>query len=69
MNSSVFKALSGNMPLGNAQNIMRQVNQLKQTFPGDPQQAINQMLQSGRINQMQLTQAKQMAEQIQSMLR
>lgn len=69
MNSTIFNAMSGNMPIGNVQNIMRQVNQLKQTFSGDPQQAVNQMLQSGRINQMQLNQAKQLAKQIQSMLR
>lgn len=68
MNSSIFNAM-GNTPFGNIQNIMSQVNQLKQKFNGDPQQAINQMLQSGRINQNQLEQARQMANQIQSMLR
>ena len=68
MNSSIFNAM-GNTPFGNIQNIMSQVNQLKQKFNGDPQQAINQMLQSGRINQNQLDQARQMANQIQSMLR
>ncbi len=66
MNSTIFKAIG---PVGNVQNIMNQVNQLKQTFSGDPQQTINQMLKTGRINQAQLNQAKQMAEQIQSMLR
>ena len=68
MNSAIYKAI-GNTPIGNVQNIMNQVNQLKKTCSGDPQQTINQMLQSGRINQAQLNQAKQMADQIQSMLR
>ena len=68
MNSSIFKAM-GNTPFGNVQNIMNGVNQLKQTFSGNPQQTINQMLQSGKISQAQLDQAKRMAEQIQSMLR
>ena len=68
MNSSIFKAM-GNTPFGNVQNIMNGVNQLKQTFSGNPQQTINQMLQSGKISQSQLDQAKRMAEQIQSMLR
>lgn len=64
--NSLFNALG---PFNNIQKVMSQVNQLKRSFNGDPRQAINQMLQSGRINQRQVDQAKQMAEQIQSMLR
>lgn len=69
MNNPIFNALAGNTPLGNMQNFMQQFQQFKRTFSGDPQQTINEMLKNGQINQSQLEQAKQMAQQIQSMMR
>lgn len=69
MNNPIFNALANNTPLGNMQNFMNQFQQFKRTFTGDPQQTVNEMLKSGQINQSQLDQAKQMAEQIQSMMR
>lgn len=54
-------------PLG---NIMMQVQNLKQQFAGrDPQDIINQMLQSGQINQAQVNQAKQMANSLRSIIK
>lgn len=69
MNNPIFNALSGNMPFGNMQNFMNQFNQFRKTIHGDPQQMVNEMLRNGQINQSQLDQAKQMAQQIQSMMR
>ncbi len=69
MNNPIFNALANNTPLGNMQNFLNQFNQFKRTFNGDPQQTINEMLKNGQINQSQLDQAKQMAEQIQSMMK
>lgn len=69
MNNPIFNALAGNTPLGNMQNFLNQFNQFKRTFNGDPQQTINEMLKNGQINQSQLDQAKQMAQQIQSMMK
>lgn len=69
MKNPLFNAL-GNVPMfGNMQNFMNQFQQFKQTFSGDPQQTINQMLQNGQINQQQVEQAKQMAEQFRNMMR
>jgi len=69
MNNPIFNAL-GNVPMfGNMQNFMNQFNQFKQTFSGNPQDTINQMLKSGKITQAQVDQAKQMAEQFQRMMR
>jgi len=69
MKNPLFNAL-GNVPMfGNMQNFMTQFQQFKQTFSGDPQQTINQMLQNGQINQQQIEQAKQMAEQFRNMMR
>ena len=54
-------------PLG---NMMMQVQNLKQQFAGrNPQDIINQMLQSGQINQTQLDQAKQMANSLRSIIK
>lgn len=58
-----------NNPFGNMQNMMAQFNQFKRTFKGDPQQTINEMLRNGQINQTQVEQAKQMAEQFRSIMR
>lgn len=58
-----------NNPFGNVQNMMAQFNQFKRTFRGDPQQTINEMLKNGQINQTQIDQAKQMAEQFRSLMR
>lgn len=52
----------------NIQSMMNQVNQLMKSV-SDPQKAVSQMLQSGRVNQQQLEQAKQMAEQFRSMMK
>lgn len=47
---------------------MQQLNHLKNTFQGDPNQKIQQMLNSGQISQAQYNNAVQRAQQIQSML-
>lgn len=65
--NNIFSAM--NNPFGNIQNLMAQYNQFKQTFKGDPQETVNRMLQSGQINETQVEQAKQMAQQFRSMLK
>lgn len=52
----------------NPNAIMQQLNQLKQTFKGDPNQQIQKMLNSGRITQQQYNAAVQQAQQIMRML-
>lgn len=49
-------------------NIIQQFNQFRQTFKGNPQQQVQQMLNSGRITQEQYNQAVQMANQFQRIL-
>ena len=49
-------------------NMQAQFNQFKNNFKGDPQQIIQQMLNSGRITQEQLNQAMQKANQLKEML-
>lgn len=44
-------------------NILQQFQQFRENFKGDPQQQIQQLLNSGRISQQQYNQAVQMAQQ------
>lgn len=48
--------------------IIQQFMQFQQSFSGDPQVAIQQLLNSGRVTQAQYNQAVQMAQQLQAML-
>lgn len=50
----------------NPMQMIFQFPQFMQQMRGqDPQQMLNQLLQSGRVNQQQLNQAQQMAQQMQ----
>ena len=52
--------------LGPSQNsqLIQRLEQFRQTFSGNPQQMIQSMLNSGRINQAQLNQYAQQANEI-----
>ena len=49
-------------------NIMRQFQQFRQMFQGDPRQQVQQMLNSGKITQQQYNQAVQLANQLMGMM-
>ena len=49
--------------------MMQQFQQFRNTFRGNPQQMVQQMLQSGQITEAQLQQATQMARQFQSFVK
>ena len=48
--------------------LMQRFQQFQQMFRGDPRQQVQQLLNSGRVNQQQYNQAVQMAQQMQRML-
>ena len=69
----LFNLLGGNnqmqnSPLGNFMNFMNQFNQFRQSFNGNAQQQVQQMLNSGRISQEQYNNAVQMVNQIQQFM-
>lgn len=66
MNSSLFNALGAaqNGPM----NIIQQFMQFKKNFKGNPQQQVQQMLNSGKITQAQYNAAVQKAQMLQKML-
>jgi len=55
-------------PMGNFQQLMQQFNQFRQTFKGDPQQQVQQLMNSGKVSQQAYNQAYQMAQQFQRMM-
>ena len=52
----------------NQGSLMQRFQQFQRMITGDPRQQVQQMLNSGRINQNQYNQAVQMAQQLQRML-
>lgn len=70
MASPLFNAFGNvNNPFANMNNFINQFNQFRQTFSGDPQQQVQQMLNSGRITQEQFNQVANMANNIMRMIR
>lgn len=53
----------------NSQNpIIQRFQQFKQQFRGNPQEQVQQLLNSGKVSQEQYNKAVQMAQQLQQML-
>lgn len=53
---------------GPMNGIMQRFQQFQQAFRGDPQQQVQQLLNSGRVSQDQYNRAVQMAQQLQKMM-
>lgn len=53
----------------NLNNIIKQFQQFKQTFTGDPRQQVQQLLNSGKVSQEQYNNAVQMANTFQQILK
>lgn len=64
MGNPLYDMMGGNMP-----PIVQQFLQFKQSFRGDPQAQIQQLLSSGKISQSQYDQAVQQAKALQQMLK
>lgn len=66
MSNPLFNQLNQNSPM----SMIQQFNQFRQQMKEvDPQNMVMDMLRSGKINQQQLNQAQQMAQQMQYLLR
>jgi len=61
--NNLFRSMQPAQP-----NIIQQFNQFRQNFRGDPQQQIQQMLNSGKVTQAQYNAAVQKAQQLQRLL-
>ena len=66
MSNPLFNQLNQNSPM----SMVKQFNQFIQQMQGvNPKNMVMDMLRSGKINQQQLNQAQQMAQQMQYMFR
>lgn len=66
MPNALYHAMGGNALPSQMQNMINQYRQFRQSFSGNPKQEVMNLLQSGRINQQQLNQYQQMAQQLQT---
>lgn len=65
-NNPLFSLLGGGQSVlpQNVAGLLQQFQQFRQGFRGDPQQQIQQMLNSGKISQEQYNKAVQMANEL-----
>ena len=73
MPNPLFNALGGGMPampkpMGQFGQMMRQYQQFKANFQGDPKAEVQKLLQSGKMSQNQLNWLQTMANQFQQLL-
>lgn len=67
---SLFESLGGKtLPTNGLQTVLSRFQKFKQAFTGNPQQQVQQLLNSGKISQSQLNQAVQMTQQLQKLLK
>ncbi len=70
--SSLFNMFGKQTPFLNNNgfmNMMSQFQEFKQNFNGDPQQQVQQLLNSGQMSQQQFNQLSTMATQFQNMMK
>lgn len=66
MNPIYQAMMAQNNPMS---NFMQRFAQFKQTFSGNPQQMVQNLVNSGKVSKAQYDQAVQMAQQMQGMIR
>lgn len=68
MSNSLFNDFNQN-PLGQMGNFINQFNQFRQTFMGNPEAQVKQMLQNGQMSQAQFEQLAQTANQLRQLIK
>ena len=58
-----------NTPMGNAMAMLKQFQQFKNSFHGDPKTEVMKLLSNGQMSQAQFNQYQQMAQQFQSIIK
>lgn len=67
--NQLFNMFGNNVPNNQMTQLISQFQQFKTAFNGNPQQQVQQMLNSGRITQEQYNNAVQMANQLSKMMK
>lgn len=60
----LFNMMGGQMPQNNMGQLLKNFEQFKAQFSGNPQQMVQQLLSSGKMSQAQYNQLAQMANQL-----
>ena len=68
MNNSLFNDFNPT-PMSQMGNFINQFNQYRQTFMGDPEARVKQLLQSGQMSQAQFEQLAQTATQLRQLIK
>ena len=70
MGNPLFNMLGGGMPQNPMNKMIQDYKKFRQEMQGkNPQEEINKMLQSGKLNQNQLNQIQQKAQQMQELFK
>lgn len=69
MSSPLYSAMHSGEMNNDMLGVISRFKQFKQSFNGDPQKVVMQMVNSGRISQQQLNQFQQMANQLSGILK
>ena len=75
MASPLFNLLNNQMhppintPMGNAMTMLKQFQQFKNSFNGDPKAEVMKLLNSGQMSQAQFNQYQQLAQQFQNIIK
>lgn len=70
MGNPLFNMLGGGMPQNPMNKMLQAYKKFRQEMQGkNPQEEINKMLQSGKLNQNQLNQIQQKAQQMQGLFK
>lgn len=70
MASSLFGSSKPSLPQNNLMGMLQQFNQFKQQMSGkNPQEMVQQLIQSGQMSRQQFDQLSQMANQMQQFLK
>lgn len=71
MSNPFFDAMGGGNlpgPMGNMMGMIRQFNEFRQSFQGDPKAKVQELLTSGQMSQSQFNELRGMARAFQQML-
>lgn len=70
MPNPLYQLLNGGkQPANNPLSMLQRFNEFRQSFTGDPEQMVKQLLQSGRMSQQTYAQLSQMASEFQKLLK
>ena len=60
----LFNSMGGQMPQNNMGQLLKNFEQFKAQFSGNPQQMVQQLISSGKMTQAQYNQLAQLANQL-----